>query len=173
MTPSSTPKRTFFYFHGFNSAPGTDKAQALRDAFPTATVCEPEVPYHQREWFAGLETRVREAIRTGSVVLTGTSLGGFVALQLARCLGLKALVANPVVWGWHMTHFIGPQTNFSTGFQYSWTLDQVMDLEAVEVAEPATCLRPGQVIGSPGRSDRFAAHGELVSGRPTDGLVVR
>jgi hypothetical protein len=46
-----------------------------------------------------------------------------------------------------------PQTNFLIGFQYSWTLDQWMDLEAVETAESATRLRLGQVIAALGRRD--------------------
>lgn len=153
MTPSSAPQHTFFYFHGFNSAPGTDKAQALREAFPKAAVYEPEIPYHQQRWFAALKTQVQETARSGPVVLSGTSLGGFVALQLARRLGLKALVANPVVWAQHMAHQLGPQTNFSTGFQYSWTLDHVTDLETLETANPETTLRPGQVIAALGRRD--------------------
>lgn len=153
MPPSPISKRTFFYFHGFNSAPGTDKAQALRDAFPAATVREPTIPYHRGGWFAGLEARVREEALSGPSVLAGTSLGGFVALQLARRLDLKALVANPVVWARHMMQFVGPQTNFATGFQYEWTAGHVNDLEALETAEPAAVLRPGQAVAALGHRD--------------------
>lgn len=153
MPPSSTSKRTFFYFHGFNSAPGTDKAQALRDAFPAATVREPEIPYHRGGWFAGLEAQAREATGTGPVVLAGTSLGGFVALQLARRLDLKALVANPVVWARHMMQFVGSQANFATGFQYEWTAEHVNDLEDLETAEPAAVLHPGQAVAALGHRD--------------------
>ena len=153
MTPSSALQHTFFYFHGFNSTPGTDKAQALREAFPAAAVYEPEIPYHQQRWFAALKAQVQEIALSGPVVLSGTSLGGFVALQLARRLGLKALVANPVVWARHMAHQLGLQTNFSTGFQHSWTLDHVTDLEALETANPEATLHPGQVIAALGLQD--------------------
>lgn len=147
------PPRTFFYLHGFNSAPGTDKAQALREAFPTADVQEPELLYHHPDWFAPLAERVRETARSHPVVLTGTSLGGFTALQLARRLGLKALVANPVVWAQHLAQQVGPQTNFKTGDLYVWTPAQVAELTTLENAEPEAVLNPGQVIAALGHRD--------------------
>ena len=153
MTRLSPPTLTLFYLHGFNSGPCTDKAQALREGFPSAVVCEPEIPYHQSSWFAPLETQVRETAQSGPVVLTGTLLGGFTALQLARRLGLRALVANPVVWAQHMAHHLGPQTNFKTGLQYAWTRERVMELETLEKAAPEAVFYPGQVIAVLGRQD--------------------
>ncbi|MCB1776860.1 MAG: hypothetical protein KDI50_05430 [Candidatus Competibacteraceae bacterium] len=153
MTTFSTATPTFFYLHGFNSAPGTDKAQALREAFPTADIHEPELLYHQPGWFAPLIDQVREILRSHPVILTGTSLGGFTALQLARRLELKALVANPVVWAQYMAHPVGPQTNFKTGDQYVWTLEHVTELTTLENAEPEATLHPGQVIAALGHRD--------------------
>ena len=84
---------TIVYFHGFASAPGGEKLDALRAAFPEHHVVSPALD-------ADPEQALQKIMRTlydfnGDKLVVGTSLGGFWAYFVSRVFDVPAVLVNP------------------------------------------------------------------------------
>lgn len=107
------------YLHGFRSSPRSAKAQqveavvqALQQQGLDITWACPQLPPSPRQAVAELEALVALWPRDTMVVI-GSSLGGFYATVLAERLGCRAAVINPAVApARDLARHIGEQTAF-------------------------------------------------------------
>lgn len=113
------PPTHLLYLHGFRSSPGSAKARRLGAAIAALKAggqdifwaC-PQLPPSPRQTIAELETLVALWPRDSMVVI-GSSLGGFYATVLAERLGCRAAVINPAVApARDLARHIGEQTSF-------------------------------------------------------------
>lgn len=107
------------YLHGFRSSPRSAKAQRL-----AAEVLKRQQAGHDLTWACpqlppSPAQTVRELLTLttgwpqGSMVVVGSSLGGFYATVLAQRLGCRALVINPAVApARDLARYIGELTSF-------------------------------------------------------------
>lgn len=115
---SHTPTH-LLYLHGFRSSPRSAKAQqvgaavqALQRQGRDITWACPQLPPSPRQAVAEIEALVTLWPRDTMVVL-GSSLGGFYATVLAERLGCRAAVINPAVApARDLARHIGEQTAF-------------------------------------------------------------
>lgn len=88
------------YLHGFNSHPGSAKAELTRQACLQATPCPrfvaPALSHHPAQaWETACEAM---ASLSGPTLVIGSSMGGFLAIGLAREFDVSRLVLiNPAV----------------------------------------------------------------------------
>jgi predicted esterase YcpF (UPF0227 family) len=69
-----------------------------------------------------------------SVMLVGSSLGGFYATWLAEHLGVRAVLVNPAVRPYELlAPLVGPQKNLYTGETYELTPQHIDELRMLEV----------------------------------------
>lgn len=110
------------HIHGFNSSPASATLRALRRAFPHAEgLAYPSWGFFQDN-LALLRRQAVERSRERPFLLTGSSLGGFYASQLAALLGCNCALFNPVVDpAVSLRRFLGPNTNFHTGQTWDFT----------------------------------------------------
>jgi len=108
------------YLHGFRSSPKSMKSQMLGQAVqawsqrtgqPLTWVC-PQLPPSPAQTAALLRQTVADwPVET--MVVIGSSLGGFYATVLAEQLGCRAAVINPAVQpARDLARYIGEQSNF-------------------------------------------------------------
>ena len=127
---------TLLYLHGFNSAPQSHKAQALKrylearglgDRF----VC-PKLPHRPLEAIACAEREI--ALRpAGTVTLLGSSLGGFYATHLAEQHALPAVLLNPAVTPQlDLESYLGTQRNLYTGEAYELTREHIAEWRSLD-----------------------------------------
>lgn len=85
------------YLHGFGSAGGGPKPEALVDAFGTENVISPTLPVNPDEVETIVTTIVRDVATTGNwpLIFVGTSLGGFWANYFAQKWDSPCVIINP------------------------------------------------------------------------------
>lgn len=122
------------YLHGFNSSPGSHKAQVLgkylRERGLASQYACPALPP-----LAGEAIREIEKLPLGAATcLVGSSLGGFYATYLAEKHGARAALINPAIEP-HvgLRAYLGPQTNIHTGAPYDLTERYLQEWEALVV----------------------------------------
>lgn len=108
------------YLHGFRSSPRSMKSQMLGQAVqawsqdtgqPINWAC-PQLPPSPAQTAALLHQTVADW-PTDTMVVIGSSLGGFYATVLAETLGCRAAVINPAVQpARDLARYIGEQTSF-------------------------------------------------------------
>ena len=127
------------YLHGLNSSPQSVKARALGDAigalpdskrplyFVPQLAHRPDVAMREvRAWI--------EAHDPTSIVLVGSSLGGFYATHLAERYGVRAVLINPAVRPYeNLVPYLGRQRNLYTGEEYELTREHFAELQALKV----------------------------------------
>ncbi len=123
------------YIHGFNSSPGSSKAQLMKARLEAlgrgAEFAAPALPHSPAQAAALLDAL---AMRNPEAALVGSSLGGYYATYLAQKHGLKAVLLNPAVRPYELlAGHLGPQQNFHTGECYEFTAHHVEELRALEV----------------------------------------
>jgi hypothetical protein len=79
------------YFHGYGSSPNSDKVKLLKQRFD---VIAPSIPIKHDEAFQHLIEFV-QPYADPSVVLVGTSLGGYWAGRMSNYFILPAVLINP------------------------------------------------------------------------------
>jgi predicted esterase YcpF (UPF0227 family) len=113
------------YLHGFNSSPGSHKAQLLRREMEERGLggeyCCPALPQLPRQAVAAVEAEIRR--HPGEpITLVGSSLGGFYATYLAERHDLRAALINPAVYPHEdLRAYLGTQRNLHTLQQYELT----------------------------------------------------
>ena len=89
------------YLHGFNSSPGSHKAQVLKRYMEERGLggehCCPALPPLGRRAIAMVEAEIARHPRK-SITLVGSSLGGFYSTYLAERHDLRAVLINPAVY---------------------------------------------------------------------------
>jgi len=134
------------YIHGFNSSPASFKARALKQRLEaagkaSAFLC-PALPDRPALAISVLEGAVRAARGAQSVVLVGSSLGGYYASYLAEKFSLKAVLVNPAVRPYEgLRALLGPQKNLYTGEAYELTPRHLEELRALDVPLPTRMER--------------------------------
>jgi predicted esterase YcpF (UPF0227 family) len=113
------------YLHGFNSSPGSHKAQVLKRHMQQCGLgdqyCCPALPHLPRQALARIETEIARHPRD-SLTLVGSSLGGFYATYLAEHHDLRAVLINPAVYPHEdLRAYLGVQRNLYTHRQYELT----------------------------------------------------
>jgi uncharacterized protein len=112
------------YLHGFNSAPASHKARALKaylEAHGLAEhFCCPALPPQPAGAIAAIEAALRSCPTRPTLV--GSSLGGFYATHFAERHDLRAVLINPAITP-HLglEPLLGPQRNLYTGEAYELT----------------------------------------------------
>ncbi|MGY3942074.1 YqiA/YcfP family alpha/beta fold hydrolase [Aeromonas tecta] len=133
------------YLHGFNSSPGSAKAQQMAawvaQHRPDIEVMIPAQPNTPAAAWAAIERCIEDsmarygtALRLGAV---GSSLGGFMATQVSERYGCRAALINPAVRPYELLQdYLGSQTNPYTGECYELLPAHMDELRAL--AQPVT-----------------------------------
>jgi predicted esterase YcpF (UPF0227 family) len=113
------------YLHGFNSSPGSHKAQVLKRYMTERELgdqyCCPALPHLPLRAIAVVEAEIANHPRE-SVTLIGSSLGGFYSTYLAERHNLPAVLINPAVYPHEdLRAYVGAQRNLHSREQYQLT----------------------------------------------------
>lgn len=113
------------YLHGFNSSPGSHKAQVLKRHMQERDLGDryrcPALPHEPAQAIAVVEAELEQHPRA-SVTLVGSSLGGFYATYLAERHDLRAVLLNPAIYPHEdLRAYLGTQRNLHTLRQYELT----------------------------------------------------
>jgi uncharacterized protein len=102
------------YIHGFKSSPLSEKATALKAAFPELIAADYDT-LHPDTGFRQLGELIRPHLHE-NLVLVGSSLGGFWAHHFACRYGLKCVLLNPCMNPEiTLRQFVGEVQNMYTG----------------------------------------------------------
>jgi uncharacterized protein len=106
------------YLHGFNSSPGSHKAQVLKRYMEARGLgdqyCCPALPPLGKLAIDVVEAEIARHPRE-SITLVGSSLGGFYASYLAERHDLRAVLINPAVCPHQdLRAYLGAQHNLHT-----------------------------------------------------------
>ena len=117
------------YLHGFNSSPGSHKAQLLKRYLEERGMggqyCCPALPTLGMHAIALVEAEIARHPRA-SVTLVGSSLGGFYSTYLAERHDLRAVLINPAVRPHEdLRAYLGTQQNLYTQQRYDLTEDHL------------------------------------------------
>ncbi len=124
------------YLHGFNSSPGSHKAQELKRAMEACGLehsyrC-PALPHLPRQAIALAEA---EIAKHPGATLIGSSLGGFYATYLAERHDLRAVLINPAVIPQEdLRAYLGVQRNLYTHQAYELTEEHLRQLQQLDLA---------------------------------------
>ncbi len=123
------------YLHGFNSSPGSHKAQLLKHYMEEHGLgdqyCCPALPIPGERAVAAVETAMARHPRD-SVTLVGSSLGGFYSTYLAERHDLRAVLINPAVHPHEdLRAYLGLQRNLHTQEQYELTAEHLRQWESL------------------------------------------
>lgn len=113
------------YLHGFNSSPGSHKAQVLKCNMEERDLGDeyrcPALPHLPKRAIAVVEAEIAKHPRE-SITLIGSSLGGYYSTYLAERHNLRAVLINPAVHPHEdLRAFLGVQHNLYTHRQYELT----------------------------------------------------
>jgi len=121
------------YLHGFNSSPGSHKAQVLKCHLEARGMggeyCCPALPHLPQRAIAAVETEMAKHPRA-ALTLIGSSLGGFYATYLAERHDVRAVLINPAVYPHEdLRGYLGVQHNLYTRRQYELTEEHLRQWE--------------------------------------------
>ncbi|WP_105902329.1 esterase YqiA [Vibrio gangliei] len=127
------------YLHGFNSSPGSHKANLIREYCqqnrPDIRLEIPQLPHFPKRAADYLDAFVSSHIRDYNIGLVGSSLGGYLSTWLNDKYGCRAVVVNPAVRPYELlSDFLGQQTNPYTLQSYVLEDKHISELKALEVA---------------------------------------
>ena len=129
-------KKNLLYIHGFNSSPGSVKAQQMKEYLADN---HPEVSFHCPQ----LANTPNDAIdQLNNIIasapeefwcLVGSSLGGYFSTYFSEKYGFKAVLVNPAIRPFELfSDYLGEQQNPYTNEVYEVTEDFVVDLKILE-----------------------------------------
>ncbi len=114
-------KKSVLYLHGFNSAPGGNKAIRLKEMLPNYDILNPAIDYvkHPQETCDELSKLVTH---NKVKLIVGSSMGGFLSFYLTWKHNIPCVVINPCVTpDKTIKEFLGTNKNFVTGEVYEVT----------------------------------------------------
>lgn len=125
------------YLHGFNSSPGSHKAQLLKRHMEQHGLGDryycPALPISAKSAIAMVEAAIAQHTRE-SITLVGSSLGGFYSTYLAERHDLRAVLINPAVHPHKdLRAYLGPQRNLYTQQPYVLTEEHLHQWESIFV----------------------------------------
>lgn len=135
-------KSVLLYLHGFNSSPGSAKAQQMAQWVatqrPDIELVIPAQPNTPAAAWAAIEQCIADraahhgkGFKLGTV---GSSLGGFMATRVSELYGCRAALINPAVRPHELLcDYLGPQSNPYTGEQYQLLPAHMEELRALAV----------------------------------------
>lgn len=121
------------YLHGFNSSPGSHKAQVLKRYMEKREQGDqywcPALPHLPKRAIAVVDAEIVKYPRE-SITLIGSSLGGFYATYLAERHDLRAVLINPAVYPHEdLRAYLGAQRNLHTQQKYELTEEHLRQWE--------------------------------------------
>ena len=121
------------YLHGFNSSPGSHKAQVLKRFMEERGLgdryCCPALPHLPMRALAVIEAEIAKHPHE-SITLIGSSLGGFYSTYLAERHDLRAVLINPAVFPHEgLRAYLGVQHDLHTLHQYELTEEHLRQWE--------------------------------------------
>jgi predicted esterase YcpF (UPF0227 family) len=121
------------YLHGFNSSPGSHKAQVLKRYMAERDLgeqyCCPALPHLPMRAIAVVEAEIAKRPHE-SITLIGSSLGGFYSTYLAEHHDLRAVLINPAVYPHDgLRAYLGVQRNPHSHQQYELTEEHLRQWE--------------------------------------------
>lgn len=136
-------KPLFIYLHGFNSSPGSYKAQQFNHWMAAAgrsdDVLIPVLPHWPQRAIQVVEQLIVQYAGR-AITLVGSSLGGYYSLYLAEKYRLRAVLVNPAVRPYELlAALLGEQGNYYTDERYILTrkhLEQLLALDCVTLSYP-------------------------------------
>ena len=134
------------YLHGFNSSPGSHKAQMLKRYMEECGLGDqyrcPALPHPPMRAIGLIEAEIAKYPRE-SITLIGSSLGGFYSTYLAERHDLRAVLINPAVCPHEDLHaYLGVQRNLHTHQQYELTEEHLREWEKLCL----TTVRPQRYL---------------------------
>ncbi|HAT05831.1 MAG TPA: esterase YqiA [Aeromonas salmonicida] len=135
-------KSVLLYLHGFNSSPGSAKAQQMAawvaEYRPDIEVIIPAQPNTPAAAWAAIEQIIEDvSARHGAhfkLGAVGSSLGGFMATRVAERYGCRAALINPAVRPHELLcDYLGPQTNSYTNERFELLPVHMDELKALAV----------------------------------------
>jgi predicted esterase YcpF (UPF0227 family) len=125
------------YLHGFNSSPGSHKAQVLKRYMEERDLGDqyrcPALPHLPMRAIAVVEAEIAKHPRE-SIALIGSSLGGFYSTYLAERHDLRAVLINPAVYPHEgLRAYLGVQRNLHTHQQYELTEEHLRQWEKLNL----------------------------------------
>jgi len=130
---------TVLYLHGFLSSPQSEKAQqTLRyceQRGMVGNVLIPQMRHGPAQTMAELRAIV-EVQDPATLVLIGSSLGGYYATYLAEAYALPAALINPAVRPFELwQEYLGPQRNYHSGEIHTVTKKHIEELRQLHRSE--------------------------------------
>lgn len=137
----------FIYIHGFNSSPDSYKARSFVNWMTAAgrgdQVWVPALPHWPAAAIALLEQEIERQLER-TIVLIGSSLGGYYSTWLTEKYGLRAVLINPAVRPFELlAEMLGEQGNYYSDEQYELTevhLQQLLALNCTQLKDPSRYL---------------------------------
>lgn len=128
------------YLHGFNSSPGSHKANLIREYCqqhrPDIQLEIPQLPHFPQQAAEYLDEFVATHQHQYQIGLVGSSLGGYLSTWLNNKYGCRAVVVNPAVRPYELlVDFLGPQINPYTQQSYLLEEKHIAELKALDVPD--------------------------------------
>ena len=152
------------YLHGFRSSPSSTKARQMaahvQAHYPEMTWLCPALSVSPRQAMADLELACRDWPRQ-TMVIMGSSLGGFYATSLAQRWGCRAVLLNPAVHPHlHGGHLVG---EFPMWHDPSQTMVfKSSYLDELKALEPPTMAHPQRLLTIVATGDEVLDAAELI-----------
>jgi uncharacterized protein len=122
------------YIHGFGGSGEGSKATLLRPLFRSDGIIAPSLPTNPALAIATLSELIETFRRIETVMLIGSSLGGFYALHLASKYNIKAAIINPAVRPYEtLSRALGISggENFYDNSRYEWNESHLETLKSL------------------------------------------
>lgn len=122
------------YIHGFGGSGEGSKATLLRPLFRSDGIIAPSLPTNPALAIATLSELIETFRRIETVMLIGSSLGGFYTLHLATKYNLKAVLINPAIRPYEtLSRALGISggENFYDGSRYEWNESHLETLKSL------------------------------------------
>jgi len=122
------------YIHGFGGSGEGSKATLLRPLFRSDGFIAPSLPTNPALAIATLSELIETFRRSETVMLIGSSLGGFYTLHLAAKYNLKAVLINPAVRPYEtLSRALGVSggENFYDNSRYEWNESHLETLKSL------------------------------------------
>ncbi len=121
------------YIHGFNSWGNTEKPQKLREMFPEITVLSPS--YDSAD-FDTIDQLMDGITPDDKLMFIGSSLGGFIAMYLAKLYNTKCILLNPATNATQtIEKYLGKNQNFVTQKEYILTAENIQKLQKYALSD--------------------------------------
>ena len=132
------------YLHGFNSTGDSAKGQLFKKNLRHLSILTPTYHYDPRRAIPCLEKLIQENFSPENpLMLIGSSLGGYYAQYLSHRFKLKTVLINPALMPLTtLTDYLGVNTNFYTGEEYTLTQTHLDALFSLDIPDPCTAPVP-------------------------------